>query len=65
MTPNVVDYSSQLTKTNKIFVVKERGYDMSDFTAGTLEKANLKGANLKGADLEDPLKLAPKIGILI
>ena len=38
---------------------------MSDFTAGTLEKANLKGANLKGADLEDPLKLAPKIGILI
>jgi uncharacterized protein YjbI with pentapeptide repeats len=33
-------------------VVKERGYDMSYFKAGTLEKANLKGANLKGANLE-------------
>ncbi|MHB8101993.1 MAG: hypothetical protein ACYDEF_07420 [Methanosarcina sp.] len=42
MTPNVVDYSSQLTKDKQNIRVKERGYDMSDFTAGTLEKANLK-----------------------
>ena len=41
----MTDYSSQLTKDNKILVVKERGYGMSDLKEGNIDRVNFDRAN--------------------
>ena len=39
-------------KDNKIFVVNERGYGMSDLKEANLEQTDLEETNLKGANLK-------------
>jgi hypothetical protein len=41
----LTDYSSQLAKDNKILVVKERGYGMSDLKQGNIDRVNFDRAN--------------------